>query len=99
MTASSTEKLAEALLDCLGGSANIKDVRYCSTRLRFRLKKKSRVDSDRLKMISGIAAAAERNGQYQLVLVHYKTKDVYDALTDNGLKGVGMVDAQDAWIN
>ncbi|MGT2946445.1 YhcH/YjgK/YiaL family protein [Streptococcus chenjunshii] len=54
MTAIATQVLAQNLLEHLGGAANVKDVRYCSTRLRFRLKKTASADSLSLKALEDL---------------------------------------------
>ena len=90
-------KLALDIIQNLGGAENIKDLRYCSTRLRFRLKKDGKVNSEVLKSLPGVSVVVRNNGQYQMLVSN--VKDIYDAIVSNGIKGVGSVDSQDAWIN
>ncbi|MGT2929483.1 PTS transporter subunit EIIB [Streptococcus dentasini] len=90
-------QLADDIIKNVGGKDNIKDVRYCTTRLRLRLKRVNKANADMLKQLDGVAMALYTNGQYQLVMSN--VKEVYDSLVSTGIKGVGQVDTQDAWNN
>ena len=90
-------ELAGEIIQNVGGAENIKDLRYCSTRLRFRLKKDRKANAEELKALAGVSMAVRNNGQYQVLVSN--VKDVYDAIVSQGIKGVGQVDSQNAWAN
>ena len=48
------KKLAERILEKLGGKENVESVVHCMTRLRFVLKDESQVDDEQVKKIKGV---------------------------------------------
>ena len=50
------EKIAEEVLQKVGGSSNVKYLEHCSTRLRFNLVDNSKADIEGLKAIKGVMA-------------------------------------------
>lgn len=63
------KKLAERILEKLGGKENVESVVHCMTRLRFVLKDESQVDDEQVKKIKGVIGVMKKSGQYQLLLV------------------------------
>lgn len=68
---------AKELVKELGGNSNINNVTHCATRLRFILKDESKIDSDRVKKISGVITVVQAGGQYQVVIGNH-VKDAFD---------------------
>lgn len=62
------EKLANIILDGVGGEENIAGLTHCATRLRFTLKDESKVDERMLKETKGILGIARNGGQFQLII-------------------------------
>ena len=58
----------KAVFKQVGGNNNVVSVTHCATRLRFRLKEKSRVDFDEIKKIPGVLSCLEGNGEIQVVI-------------------------------
>lgn len=59
---------ARAILEKVGGEANIVSVNHCMTRLRLVLKDESMVQDDEVKAIKGVVGVMRKGGQYQIVI-------------------------------
>ena len=62
------KKLAERILEKLGGKENVESVVHCMTRLRFVLKDESQVDDEQVKKIKGVIGVMKKGGQYQIII-------------------------------
>lgn len=62
------KKLAEGILEKVGGKENIESVVHCMTRLRFVLKDENLADDDQVKKIEGVIGLMKKNGQYQIII-------------------------------
>lgn len=51
------KKLAERILEKVGGKENVESVVHCMTRLRFVLKDENRADDDQVKKSMGLSAS------------------------------------------
>ena len=76
-------KIAEAVLENIGGRENVKDVVHCATRLRFHLYDESKVNEENLKNTDGIFGVMNATGMYQ-VIVGQNVEKVYDHLCAMG---------------
>jgi phosphotransferase system IIB component len=73
-------QIAAAIIEALGGAANLASLAYCATRLRLELHDNDKVASDKLDQINEVNASFLTRGQYQLVLGNKLVKSVYDQL-------------------
>lgn len=73
------QKLAKAILEQVGGEANVRSVVHCATRLRFKLVDKSKADKAKVENIPGVISVVENAGQFQVVIGN-TVGDVYQAL-------------------
>lgn len=62
------KKLAEKILEKIGGKGNVESVVHCMTRLRFTLKDESVVDDESVKKIKGVLGIMKKGGQYQIIV-------------------------------
>lgn len=62
------KKLAERILEKVGGKENVESVVHCMIRLRFVLKDENRADDDQVKKIDGVIGLMKKNGQYQIII-------------------------------
>lgn len=76
-------ELATDIIEHVGGSENIKDVRHCITRLRFHLKDEDKADTEFLKQREGIVTVVQSGGQYQVVIGNH-VPDVYEEVVKVG---------------
>lgn len=47
-------RLAEQIVQCVGGKENIKSLIHCMTRLRFQLQDTEKVDTEKLQQTEGV---------------------------------------------
>lgn len=62
------QELNEQILKNIGGKENISGLTHCVTRLRFKLKNESKVNTEAIKKISGVVTVVQSGGQYQVVI-------------------------------
>lgn len=76
-------KLADDIVQNVGGVDNVDNVIHCITRLRFYLKDEKQANTDVLANMDGVAGAVynEALGQYQVV-IGQEVEDVYDEVVD-----------------
>ncbi len=72
-------KVAQDILDNVGGKSNVKNVTHCFTRLRFVLKDNSKADKSVVEHLEGVISVVEAGGQFQVVCGAKVTK-IYDAV-------------------
>ncbi|MDO5601389.1 MAG: PTS transporter subunit EIIC [Oscillospiraceae bacterium] len=83
--AESTRKLAEAILQAVGGKENVSGVSHCMTRLRFNLKDESVPQESVIKQIPGVLGLMNAGGQLQIIIGQTVDK-VYEQIC--GLAGL-----------
>ncbi|MBA8783896.1 PTS beta-glucoside transporter subunit IIABC [Aeromonas caviae] len=74
-----TEDLASAIVEEVGGRDNIVSLMHCATRLRFKLKDKSKANAASLKAREDIIMVVESGGQFQVVIGNH-VHQVYQAV-------------------
>lgn len=88
-------KLAEQVVELVGGKDNITNVLHCVTRLRFNLRDYGAADQEAIKKVPGVLSVVDAGTQLQVVIGPDVNK-AYDAvLALTGLTGGGSVDADD----
>lgn len=76
------DELAKDIIARVGGEENVRDLRHCVTRLRFKLRDESKADTAYLKKRDGVVTVVQSGGQYQVVIGNH-VPDVYQAVLDN----------------
>lgn len=80
------EKIANELIEKIGGKENIISLTHCLTRLRFKVKDDSKVDAEGLKQTEGVIKLMVAAGQYQVV-VGTDVDDICDTISSKiGIK-------------
>ncbi|MFU2205721.1 beta-glucoside-specific PTS transporter subunit IIABC [Streptococcus pluranimalium] len=87
-------ELAKDIVAHVGGKDNVVNLRHCVTRLRFVLKDESKADTDYLKARDGVVTVVKAGGQYQVVIGNH-VPDVYAAVLEQGVQGVGSLDTDE----
>jgi len=77
------QKIAEDVLEAVGGKANVTNVTHCMTRLRFNLKDESIANQEKIKKISGILGVVKSGGQFQII-IGQTVDQVYNCLCKIG---------------
>ena len=62
------KRLAEQILEAVGGKANVTFVAHCITRLRFNLKDESKAADAQVEAIDGVVGVQHAAGQYQVII-------------------------------
>lgn len=65
------KKMAQQILEYVGGKDNVTGLTHCATRLRFNLKDESKADTEAIQAlsgISGISGVVSKSGQYQVIV-------------------------------
>lgn len=62
------KRIAQAILDSIGGVGNVKEMSHCMTRLRLQLKDTSKLKKEELENVEGVMRVVVIGGQYQIVL-------------------------------
>ena len=75
------QKLAEEIIEGIGGKKNIKSLTHCVTRLRFKLRDESLAETEKLKKMDGVVTVIQSGGQYQVVIGNH-VPDVYKDVTE-----------------
>lgn len=76
-------KIAESVLEQVGGKQNIAKVLHCQTRLRFNLKDESIANHEKIEAVQGVLGVVRAGGQVQIV-IGPEVKDVYNELCELG---------------
>ena len=61
-------KLAEDILEKVGGSGNVQNVGHCVTRLRVTCKNTGLADREGLKALSGVQGLVEKDNELQIII-------------------------------
>lgn len=62
------KKLAQNIIEFVGGTENIDSATHCMTRLRFTLKNVEHADEENLKKLDGVVGVVFKGGQYQVIV-------------------------------
>ena len=62
------QSLAKQILTHIGGETNVASLVHCATRLRFKLKDRSKADKEAIENIDGVVTVVESGGQFQVVI-------------------------------
>lgn len=92
------EKLANDIIKNVGGKENVNSLAHCITRLRFKLKDKSKANTEVLKNMDGVVTVIESGGQYQVVIGNH-VADVYDDVVSIGGFGTDSDESSDEKVN
>ena len=86
--------LADAIIEKVGGKANISYLTHCVTRLRFNVKERALANLDDLNNISGVLGTQWAGDQLQ-VIIGQTVADAYDAICKKtGLEKQAAIDEQ-----
>ncbi|MBM7651965.1 beta-glucoside-specific PTS transporter subunit IIABC [Neobacillus cucumis] len=76
------EKLAQDIVEQLGGKDNITEAYHCQTRLRFKLADESKINKDKLEVLDGVTKYINNAGVHQVVIGTH-VKDVFEEVEKN----------------
>ncbi|PEL82554.1 PTS beta-glucoside transporter subunit EIIBCA [Bacillus wiedmannii] len=76
----SYSKFAKIIVELVGGEQNISNLVHCATRLRFKLKDKTKANKSALQNLDGVLSVVENGGQFQVVIGSH-VSEVYKEIT------------------
>ncbi|MDU5110853.1 MAG: beta-glucoside-specific PTS transporter subunit IIABC [Clostridium sp.] len=62
------KKMANEILELVGGEKNVASVTNCMTRLRFNLNDVSKANTGAIKKLEGVQGVVNKNGQFQIII-------------------------------
>lgn len=97
------QQLAQAILDLIGGTSNIRDYTHCVTRLRVTVHDKAIIDQGAIQKLAGVMGVNNVGSQFQVILGGRVT-DVYNAfsqLVGENESGTDSADEQEheGWVS
>ncbi len=85
-------KIAEEVIEAVGGRENIESVAHCATRLRFIVHDRSKIDEEKVESIDKVKGAFFNSGQYQIVFGTGTVNRIYEEVEALGATGVSTSD-------
>lgn len=74
-------KIAEELIDAVGGRENVHSVAHCATRLRIMVNDKGNIDQEKVESINKVKGAFFNSGQYQIIFGTGTVNKVYEEVS------------------
>ncbi|QCJ45534.1 PTS sugar transporter (plasmid) [Bacillus sp. S3] len=75
------EKLANNIIENIGGEENIESLYHCATRLRFKLKDEEKLNTEKMNDTEGVVTTVKGGGQVQVVIGQH-VGDVYKLIME-----------------
>ncbi|SDD08710.1 PTS system, sucrose-specific IIC component [Terribacillus halophilus] len=89
-------KIAEEVIDAIGGKENIASLAHCATRLRIVVHDKEKIDKDKVENIDKVKGAFFNSGQYQIIFGTGTVNKIHDELQSIGIGGASVQDVKQA---
>ncbi|GAA0493008.1 hypothetical protein GCM10008986_19290 [Salinibacillus aidingensis] len=83
---SDNKKIAEELIEAVGGTDNIQSVTHCATRLRFIIQDEDKVEKEKVEDIDKVKGAFFNSGQYQVIFGTGLVNRIYEEVAKFDLK-------------
>lgn len=80
------KRIAEELIEAVGGSDNIESVTHCATRMRFIIRDEDKVDKEQVEEIDKVKGAFFNSGQYQVIFGTGTVNRIYEEIEKMNLK-------------
>lgn len=80
------KRIAEELIEAVGGSDNIESVTHCATRMRFIIRDEDRVEKEQVEEIDKVKGAFFNSGQYQVIFGTGTVNRIYEEIEKMNLK-------------
>jgi sucrose PTS system EIIBCA or EIIBC component len=83
---SDDKRIAQEIIEAIGGSDNIQSATHCATRLRFIISDENKVDKEKVENIDKVKGAFFNSGQYQVILGTGTVNKVYEEVEKLGVE-------------
>ncbi|MCM3364041.1 sucrose-specific PTS transporter subunit IIBC [Niallia sp. MER TA 168] len=78
-------KIAQDVMEAVGGKDNIQSVAHCATRLRVMVIDKEKINQEQVEQISKVKGAFYNSGQYQIIFGTGTVNKIYEEVINLGL--------------
>lgn len=78
-------KIAQDVIEAVGGKDNIQSVAHCATRLRVMVIDKEKINQEQVEQISKVKGAFYNSGQYQIIFGTGTVNKIYEEVMNLGL--------------
>ncbi|WP_040285073.1 sucrose-specific PTS transporter subunit IIBC [Sporosarcina koreensis] len=85
-------KIAQEVIEAVGGRDNIQSVAHCATRLRFIVHDRTKIDEEQIESIDKVKGAFFNSGQYQIVFGTGTVNRIFEEVESLGATGVTKSD-------
>ena len=92
MAMSENRRIAEEVIEAVGGRENISSVAHCATRLRIMVNDKELIDQEKVEGIQKVKGAFFNSGQYQIIFGTGTVNKVYEEVEGLGLSTMNPSD-------
>ncbi|PAF20836.1 PTS sugar transporter subunit IIA [Terribacillus saccharophilus] len=89
-------KIAEEVIEAIGGKENISSLAHCATRLRIVVHDKEKIDKEKVENIDKVKGAFFNSGQYQIIFGTGTVNKIYDELQEIGIGGASVQEVKQA---
>ncbi|MFP7255733.1 sucrose-specific PTS transporter subunit IIBC [Terribacillus goriensis] len=89
-------RIAEEVINAIGGKENISSIAHCATRLRIVVHDKERIDKENVESIDKVKGAFYNSGQYQIIFGTGTVNKIYDELQALGIDGASVQEVKQA---
>ena len=89
-------KIAEEVIDAIGGKENISSLAHCATRLRIVVHDKEKIDKEKVENIAKVKGAFFNSGQYQIIFGTGTVNKIHDELQSIGIGGASIQEVKQA---
>lgn len=82
---SENRKIADEVVEAVGGRENIQSIAHCATRLRIMVNDKEKINQEQVEQINKVKGAFFNSGQYQIIFGTGTVNKIYEEVTLLGL--------------
>lgn len=85
---SENKRIAQEILEAVGGKDNISSVAHCATRLRLIVRDEEKINKDQVENIDKVKGAFFNSGQYQIILGTGTVNRIFEEIENLGVNSV-----------
>ncbi|MBR2564566.1 MAG: PTS beta-glucoside transporter subunit IIBCA [Paenibacillus sp.] len=91
---SDNQRIAEQVIQAIGGKENISSFAHCATRLRIMVKDKEQIDQKQVENIDKVKGAFFNSGQYQIIFGTGTVNRIFEEVEKLGIEGTSKEDVK-----
>ncbi|PZT52985.1 sucrose-specific PTS transporter subunit IIBC [Paenibacillus silvae] len=91
---SDNQRIAQEVIEAIGGKHNIASFAHCATRLRIMVKDKQQIDQKKVENIDKVKGAFFNSGQYQIIFGTGTVNRIFEEVEKLGIEGTSKEDVK-----